>query len=77
MMKTYFKLVYTLKFCITFVFQFLLSITVVLRETEKMVMQNFRGLTTCIMVYVKMVNSSILYMVNITNNCRVMTCTHN
>ena len=36
------------------------------------------GLTRCVMVHVKMVNSSILYVVNITNyNCRVMTCAQN
>ena len=36
------------------------------------------GVTRCIMAHVKMVNSSILCMVNITNyNSRVMTCAQN
>ena len=52
-------LVYFPKFCITIIFDFSWDDCNTQEKLETMVMQNFRGLTRCIMVYVKMVTTGI------------------
>ena len=52
-------LVYFPKFCITIIFDFSWDDCNTQEKLETVVMQNFRGQTRCIMVYVKMVNTGI------------------
>ena len=52
-------LVYFPKFCITIIFYFSWDDCDTQEKLETIVMQNVRGYTRCIMVYVKMVNTGI------------------
>ena len=47
------------EFCITIVFSFSWVLQLSQEKSKTMVMQSFGGLTWCIMVYVKMVNTSL------------------